>query len=760
MSTTVKVQIQQRIDTASAWTTANPTLLAGEVGWESDTKKYKIGDGSTAWASLTYAPGSGGYTAGTGVSISASNVITASAVALTTVQTAANQTAHLALTTQEGDVVVRSDENKSYVRNSGTAGSMADFTLLATPTDAVLSVNGNTGAITADQLAAAIEAASDSNTFTDADHTKLNSALTTSDLLDEDNFATNSATKAASQQSVKAYVDTADALKANLSGATFTGTVVFTGDAANVTWDKSTDDLIFNDNAKAIFGTSSDGVSIYHDGSNSYILNSTGELQLRDQSRIKLRTDQFVINNFANDENIIYAAANGSVELYEDGVKKAETTSDGFNVEGTLYANGIDMDDNHIIKLGLGDDLQIYHDGNHSYLVNTTGNIYITDDSYIELSSANGGEKYATFTKDGAAELYYDNSLRLSTTSAGVNIGGNLSSDSGTSFTVNAGGASGTAAHFIARCGSENAIVAVPNGAVEIYYDNSKKFETVSWGARVTGTFEASTDIQVTDAGKFNAGSSNDLQIYNNGLNSYVANTTGYLFIQSDDFSVGAKSVGENMIVANVNDGVDLYFDGSKKFETTSTGNKSTGQLKVYNTDDANHNGFEVYNDNGNMSGSFSQNSTGDGTLGIQKDDGTLNVFFRSNGDSYINGGSLSCAGTVSDSKGDLRNIPINSRTGAYTLVVGDAGKVVGNTTGGWTIPASVFTTVGQTVTLLNNSGSDQNITASALTYLYNTADGANIKASTIALGARAMATIWFDGGATGYIQSSKITVS
>ena len=191
MSTQVKVQIQQRVDTASAWTTANPTLLSGEIGWESDTKKYKIGDGSTAWASLTYAPGSGGYTAGTGVAISAANVITASAVALTT---------------QEGDAVVRSDENKSYVRNSGTAGSMADFTLLATPTDAVTSVNSNTGAITAAQIAAAVEAATDSHTFTDADHTKLNSALTTSDLLDEDNFATDSDSKVASQQSIKAYV--------------------------------------------------------------------------------------------------------------------------------------------------------------------------------------------------------------------------------------------------------------------------------------------------------------------------------------------------------------------------------------------------------------------------------------------------------------------------------------------------------------------------------------------------------------------------
>jgi hypothetical protein len=70
------------------------------------------------------------------------------ATALTTVQTAANQTAHLALTAQEGDVVVRSDENKTYMHNGGTAGTMADYTLLATPTDAVTSVNGGTGVVT------------------------------------------------------------------------------------------------------------------------------------------------------------------------------------------------------------------------------------------------------------------------------------------------------------------------------------------------------------------------------------------------------------------------------------------------------------------------------------------------------------------------------------------------------------------------------------------------------------------------------------
>ena len=46
--------IQFRRDTASAWTSANPTLASGEIGFETDTNKFKIGNGSTAWSSLSY----------------------------------------------------------------------------------------------------------------------------------------------------------------------------------------------------------------------------------------------------------------------------------------------------------------------------------------------------------------------------------------------------------------------------------------------------------------------------------------------------------------------------------------------------------------------------------------------------------------------------------------------------------------------------------------------------------------------------------
>jgi len=123
-------------------TTAPTTSLdEGDLYFNTtDNKMYRYN--GTSWAEIVT------YTGGTGINISASNVISASSIALTTVQTAASQVLMLALTAQEGDVVVRTDEKKTYVKNSGSAGTMADFTLLETPTDAVTSVDGATGVVT------------------------------------------------------------------------------------------------------------------------------------------------------------------------------------------------------------------------------------------------------------------------------------------------------------------------------------------------------------------------------------------------------------------------------------------------------------------------------------------------------------------------------------------------------------------------------------------------------------------------------------
>jgi len=81
-----------------------------------------------------------------------------------------------------------------------------------------------------------------------------------------------------------------------------------------------------------------------------------------------------------------------------------------------------------------------------------------------------------------------------------------------------------------------------------------------------------------------------------------------------------------------------------------------------------------------------------------------------------IIGGSTPAAGTfttVADSKGDVRLIPQNAQTSSYVLVAGDAGKHISITTGGVTVPASVFS-VGDAISIYNNSGSAQTITQGA----------------------------------------------
>lgn len=66
----VNTRLQVRRGTASTWTSTNPTLYAGEIGFETDTGRIKIGDGTTAWTSLDYnAVIPTGFLAGSGLSV-------------------------------------------------------------------------------------------------------------------------------------------------------------------------------------------------------------------------------------------------------------------------------------------------------------------------------------------------------------------------------------------------------------------------------------------------------------------------------------------------------------------------------------------------------------------------------------------------------------------------------------------------------------------------------------------------------------------
>ena len=114
----------------------------------------------------------------------------------------------------------------------------------------------------------------------------------------------------------------------------------------------------------------------------------------------------------------------------------------------------------------------------------------------------------------------------------------------------------------------------------------------------------------------------------------------------------------------------------------------------------------------------------------------------------------VTVAGTVTDTKGNLRDISAYAKSSAHTLVAVDAGAVVYTSSGGVTVPNSVFS-IGKVVTIINNSGSDQTITQGSGVTMHNAADAAT---GNRTLAARGMATIWFASASVCYISGAGLS--
>ena len=133
--------IQVKRGTAAAWTSANTVLTAGEIGFESDTKKMKVGDGSTAWTSLAYTATDGDITAvvaGTGLSGGSTSgsatlaIDTSVVVDKTTAQTLTNKTLtspvlttpSISTMTTTGDILYASSANTPARLGIGSTGNV------------------------------------------------------------------------------------------------------------------------------------------------------------------------------------------------------------------------------------------------------------------------------------------------------------------------------------------------------------------------------------------------------------------------------------------------------------------------------------------------------------------------------------------------------------------------------------------------------------------------------------------------------------
>ncbi len=458
---------------------------------------------NAAGDTLTIAATGGTYTAGTGLQLSG-NQFSVTSLAVTNVHEAANQTAQLALTTQEGDIVVRTDENKSYVKNSGTAGSMSDWTLLRTPTDVVQSVAGNTGAVTANQIAAAVESASDSNTFTDADHAKLN-AIEASATADQTDAEIRTAVGAASDSNIftDALKSKLDAIEASatadqtneeiqdivggmVSGNTETGITVTYEDSdgtldfvvASQTANDFTNTLkskldgieasadvtdatnvdaagaVMNSDVDAkgdlLVGSADNTVTRLAVGTNGYILKadsstgtglawgaagSGGENNQNAFSTVAVSGQDNVAADTTTDTLNLAAGSNVTLttNASSDTVTIAASNTNAAYMEkaGGTFTGDVKLNNDEELRFGTGTDLIIVHDGTNATIKETTGNLDIraknTSGGLVTISDS-AGENLIKATAGSSVELTYDGTKKFETTSTGAAVTGTLTS--------------------------------------------------------------------------------------------------------------------------------------------------------------------------------------------------------------------------------------------------------------------------------------------------------------------------------------------
>ena len=303
---------------------------------------------------------------------------------------------------------------------------------------------------------------------------------------------------------------------------------------------------IHTDNIAAYFGTGLD-FQIVHNATNTEVVNATGNL------------------------NIKNSATNGDISFFADDGGGGVT--EYFRLDGGLASGGelkTLFPDNSRIVFGDGADFNFYHDGTDSRIQNTTGHIRIinfADDSDIIFSSDDGsGGTTEYFRLDGSTEqnvvsknMRFEDSIQAQF-GAGTDL--RIYHDSSDSYIsdTGTGGLYIKGSNFVTiqSAGGENMIKAIADGSVELYHDNTKKFETASGGVNVNSgnlLFDLGYGVRFSDA---------NTRIYTN------SETPEDLIIEADQD-----------LLLTPDGSVELYENSVKKFETTSSGVDVTGRMDI-----------------------------------------------------------------------------------------------------------------------------------------------------------------------------------
>ena len=271
---------------------------------------------------------------------------------------------------------------------------------------------------------------------------------------------------------------------------------------------------------------------------------------------------------------------------------------------GDLASNGnaIHIADNDRIYVGTGYDMEIYHDSgsNTNYIRGGSQNIDIR---------AVDGEQSIVAKAHNAVELYYDGAKKLETTNTGLNVTGKATFPDGNTNGIVIGNSSdlklfhngshsyvenvtgnlnltATAGVVLKTNDTEDSIVCTANGSVDLYHDNSKKFETTSAGIKVNNRVEITSGM-IYD----NTANGNNCGISFNGDGIRPTNGSGTELDNARGLGTSSKRWSELHAVTLYGDGSNLTglggrFLSSQQFTSSGTWTKPSGcnMIRVYVT--------------------------------------------------------------------------------------------------------------------------------------------------------------------------------
>ena len=248
------------------------------------------------------------------------------------------------------------------------------------------------------------------------------------------------------------------------------------------------------------------------------------------------------------DGTIVNADVNASAAIAVSKISGAMPTAGGTFTGDVTWDNGtnagkdmiwdesddtLKFNDDVQISLGSDRDVRLYHTGSHAYVNVVTGDLNIR---------TNSTESAIVCTANAGVATYYDSAKKTETTATGLEIVGGITTT--------------TASTFVG----------------DVTFDNGTNAnKDLRWD-------ESVDSLEFDDSVKATFGADGDLQIYHDGTNSSIKNTTGDLYIDDagGNIYIQAKA-GEQSIVAFADGAVDLYHDNSKKLETTAAGVTVTG---------------------------------------------------------------------------------------------------------------------------------------------------------------------------------------